>query len=127
MTHNLSDPATYPRWSVFSLRDGERIERAVRTGEAPVCPRCSHALGARPESQFFAPRVILDATAHDLVCDSCRRIWCVVRHSPRSLRLVRMRRLAAAVDGADSDAATGLRNRRRNIVDRGTFSHFHAV
>lgn len=123
MTHEESVGATDPRWSVFSLRDGERIERAVRTGEAPVCPRCAHALVAQPESRFFSPHVILDATAHDLVCDGCRRIWCVVRHSARSLRLVRMRRLAAAVDGVDSAA----RGPRRKGIGGETFGHFHAV
>lgn len=119
MTQDVSPSVDYPRWSVYSLRDGERIERAVRNGGDPVCPKCSSPLETQPESHFFAPRTVLDETAHDLVCDECRRLWCVIQQTPRTRRLLGMRRLLAAVcaveggDGADGGAGGGAQQAHR--------------
>lgn len=41
--------------------------------------------------------LVLDAIGYDLECRSCRRFRPVIQHTDRSLRLLRMRRLAAAV------------------------------
>lgn len=41
--------------------------------------------------------LVLDAVGYDLECRGCRRYRPVIEHTERSLRLLRMRRLAAAV------------------------------
>jgi len=83
-------------WRSFELRDGREIDRQLRQGRDPACPCCGELLEARPGTRMtrYLP---LDATGFDLECRDCRRFRCVVRHTFRSLRLVRMRRLAAAV------------------------------
>lgn len=96
MTHEVTASRKTLRWSLFSLRDGERIERCIQAGNAPLCPRCGKLLEARADSRF-SPPVMLDATAFDLICHQCQRLWCIIRDTPRTLRLLRMRRLAAAV------------------------------
>lgn len=83
-------------WQIYSDRDGRKIERTVRSGGAPLCPSCDGALRAEPQSRL-SPPLILDATAYDLTCVPCQRFWCVVRETQRSLRLIRMRRLVAAI------------------------------
>lgn len=83
-------------WRVYSRRDGHLIERQLRAGAFARCPGCGEVLEGRPETRL-ARRLVLDATGYDLDCRDCRRFWVVVRHGPRSLRLIRMRRLVAAV------------------------------
>jgi len=83
-------------WRVFSPRAGREIEGQIGVGRCPVCPCCGEVLEARPNTRLTRS-LPLDATGYDLDCRDCRRFWCVVRHTPRSLRLVRMRRLVAAV------------------------------
>jgi hypothetical protein len=83
-------------WRVFSRDAGANIQNQIRAGELPHCPCCHGILEARPQSRLCRD-LPLDATGYDLDCRGCRRFWCVVRHSARSLRLVRMRRFAAAV------------------------------
>ncbi len=68
----------------------------MRDGTRPRCPDCGQGLLPRVESRKAAD-VVLDAVAYDLDCDECRRFVCVVLHTARSLRLLRMRRLVAAV------------------------------
>jgi hypothetical protein len=86
-------------WRGFEVRDGREIDRQLREGRDPSCPCCGELLEARPETRMtrYLP---LDATGFDLECRDCRRFRCVVRHTFRSLRLVRMRRLVAAVRAA---------------------------
>lgn len=55
----------------------------------------------------MARRLPLDATGYDLDCRDCRRFWCIVRHTARSLRLIRMRRLVAAIRAVEHPAGTG--------------------
>lgn len=62
----------------------------------PACPCCRAALEARPGTRLRRS-LPLDATGYDLECRACRRFRLVVHHTERSLRLLRMRRLAAAV------------------------------
>jgi hypothetical protein len=83
-------------WRVFSTRDGRRIDSGVRLGATPVCPGCGAVLEARGGSRVDG-RLPLGATAGDLDCRACRRFWTVVRHTERSIRLVRMRRFLAAL------------------------------
>lgn len=87
-------------WRVYSDRDGRKIERTVRAGDKPRCPGCEAELRAESGSRL-RPTLILDATAYDLTCRGCHRFWCIVRQTKRSLRLIRMRRLAAAVLAAE--------------------------
>jgi hypothetical protein len=55
-----------------------------------------------PDSESrLCPSLILDARACDLACPACRRFWCIVKETQRSLQLIRMRRLAAAVRTAE--------------------------
>lgn len=83
-------------WRAFEVRNARRIEHQLGGGHTPCCPGCGALLEARPGSRLerFLP---LDATGYDLDCRECRRFLCIVRHTARSLRLVRMRRLVAAV------------------------------
>jgi hypothetical protein len=60
---------------------------------------CDAVLEARPTTRF-RQALVLDAVGYDLDCRECRRFWCVARHTSRSIRLVRMRRLVAAVRAA---------------------------
>jgi hypothetical protein len=87
-------------WRVFSPRDGSRIESQLQEGRAPRCPCCGEVLEARPGSRLTRS-LPLDASGHDLDCRDCRRFWCMVRHTARSLRLIRMRRLVAAIRAVD--------------------------
>lgn len=97
-------PETYPRkqtraWRAFPSRDGRAILLQVMDGAAPRCPWCARLLEARPDTRLAAA-LVLDARGYDLDCRGCRRFWAVVLHTPRSIRLLRMRRLAAAVRAA---------------------------
>lgn len=92
-------------WRSFEHRDTRLVDLQLRDGHRPCCPCCGDLLEARPETRM-ARYLPLDATGYDLECRDCRRFRSVVRHTLRSLRLVRMRRLAAAVRavGGRSDA-----------------------
>src|SRR5262245_21605501 len=89
-------PSGRQTWRMYTARDGKKIERFTNRGLAPPCPCCGGALETEADA-LLTPLVILDATACDLVCRTCKRFWCLVRHTPRSMQLMRMRRLAAAV------------------------------
>jgi hypothetical protein len=91
----LRRPRCY-QWRSYDRESGRLIEHRLRTGRAPDCPLCRKPLEARPSSRY-GRCIVLDARGYDLDCRDCRRFWCVVRHTPRSIRLQRMRRLAAAV------------------------------
>jgi hypothetical protein len=94
-------------WRGFAVRDGREIERQIRAGAPPCCPCCGYVLEAKPTSRL-AGQLVLDARGFDLDCRDCRRFWCLVVHTPRSIRLLRMRRLAAAVRGARSQPEIGV-------------------
>jgi hypothetical protein len=106
--------ASFPRirrsrcyqWRVFDRSRGRLIETQLRCGEPPCCPHCGGILEAQPASRM-GRCVVLDAVGYDLDCRDCRRFWCVVRHTPRSLRLLRMRRLVAAVRSIGSPVGAG--------------------
>jgi hypothetical protein len=84
------------------------VEKALRQGERPLCPGCGDILEAEPGSRVSI-HLVLDARAFDLACRACRRFWCCVQHTPRSLRLLRMRRLAAAVRAVELPRQPGVR------------------
>lgn len=85
-----------PVWRAFETRDCREIDGQLRDGRDPCCPGCGDVLEARPGTRM-ARYLPLDASGYDLECRGCRRFRCMVRHTARSLRLVRMRRLVAAV------------------------------
>lgn len=93
-------------WRVFPLDEGRRVERQIMRRLTACCPRCSGVLEARPQTRLLR-NVPLDATGYDLDCRGCRRFWCIVRHTPRSIRLVRMRRFVAALRAIELDAPAG--------------------
>ncbi len=97
-------------WRMFDPRDCRRVDESLLQGKQPPCPCCGGVLEASPETRLarFLP---LDAGGFDLECHACHRYRCVVRHSERSVRLVRMRRLAAAVNGAGAGVKAPLRAR----------------
>lgn len=89
-------------WRGFDGRSADRIDSQMREGRRPCCPLCRELLEARPVTRMIR-HLVLDASGYDLECRTCRRFRSVIKHTARSLRLVRMRRLAAAV------RATGIR------------------
>lgn len=94
-------------WRAFDTRDTRQIDEQVQAEQCPCCPRCQGVLEARPETRMER-HLVLDAIGYDLECRGCRRFRPVIQHTERSLRLLRMRRLAAAVracDGAKVGAA----------------------
>ena len=108
-----STPQTPDRpWRVFSDRDARKIERVLRDGGEPRCPRCEGEMLPESESRL-CPSLILDARACDLTCPQCRRFLCIVKETQRSLQLIRMRRLAAAVSAAEPPK----RSKPRSVTD----------
>jgi hypothetical protein len=97
-------------WRVFAPGAAAEIRRQQRTGRTPCCPCCGDLLEAQPDSRLCA-ELPLDARAYDLNCRGCRLFMCVVQHTRRSIRLVRMRRFVAAVRAvrlAPTGSATAL-------------------
>jgi hypothetical protein len=96
------------RCRAYTRRNAHRIDSEMRDGGRPRCPDCGEALNPRAETRK-EEEVVLDAVGFDLDCEDCRRFMCVIIHSSRSLRLLRMRRLVAAICGVGS----GSRPRRQ--------------
>lgn len=109
MPTNRRDRYAPRSWRAFSRRDGERLEWSVRSGGHLGCPLCGEVLEVEPASRVNA-HLVFGATAHDFSCRDCRRFWSVVRHTPRSLRLMRMRRFVAAVRSIEVEQAVPTAN-----------------
>jgi hypothetical protein len=92
-------------WRSFSARDGAAVEREVKSEIPPSCPGCGDLLEAQPESRI-QQYLVLDATAYDLACRTCHRFWPIVRHTQRSLQLMRMRKFVAALKAVDAPRRT---------------------
>ncbi len=88
-------PATRT-WRRFGRPDRQQIEEQLATHGAARCPCCGGLLLERPNTRLAA---ILPGGARglDLDCRTCRRFHARVQHTPRSLYLLRLQRLAAAV------------------------------
>jgi ribosomal protein S27AE len=83
-------------WTRFGRRDRYLIEAQLLQGPESFCPRCGATLEARPGTRLSA--VLPGAVSgFDLDCRDCRQFHPRLSHSPRSLYLLRLRRLAAAV------------------------------
>lgn len=104
-TRTQPRPARRPRatWRAFEPRHARQVDAQLQERRTPCCPCCGDPLAAHPTTRMsrYLP---LDATGYDLECRGCRRFRCVVRHTLRSLRLVRMRRLVAAVRASGEPA-----------------------
>ncbi|HEX7048946.1 MAG TPA: hypothetical protein VF188_01940 [Longimicrobiales bacterium] len=85
-------------WRQFSRRDRGAIHAQLLEGpgRGVRCPRCGRPLAAQPGTRFAA---ILpgDVAGFDLDCRACHQFHPCIRHTPRSLYLLRLHRLAAAV------------------------------
>jgi len=83
-------------WRRFPRPDRLHIEAQLATLGEARCPACGGTLVERPNTRLA---VILPGGARglDLDCRGCRRFHARVRHTPRSLYLLRLQRLAAAV------------------------------
>ncbi len=88
-------------WRSFLAAHGRQIDHQLRWGAPPSCPGCGAILEARSNTRVRA-QLPLDACGYDLDCRGCRQFWAVVRHGPRSIRLVRMRRMVAAISAVDA-------------------------
>lgn len=99
MIHETAPRNARRSWRLFAARLGREVESQIARRSTPHCPCCGEVLEAQPRSRLDR-HLPLDARGYDLDCRDCRRFWLVVRHTPRSIRLVRMRRFVAAVRAA---------------------------
>ena len=83
-------------WRSFDRRDQRAIRARLAAGATLRCPRCGGLLEARPASRLHAV-LPAGASAYDLDCRTCRQFLPLIEHTPESLRLLRLRRLVAAV------------------------------
>ncbi len=98
-----ADPTPrHRRWRSYSARAAREIDRALFRAGLPSCPGCGGTL--RPRAASRTEQLILDAVGYDLECGSCYRFRSIVVHTTRSLRLLRMRRLVAAVKSIGNDS-----------------------
>lgn len=83
-------------WRQYTPRDRDAIEGQLARGTGCWCPRCGHRLAVRPTSRLTA---VLpgEVGGYDLDCRSCRQFHPRIQHTGRSLYLLRLQRLAAAV------------------------------
>lgn len=83
-------------WTRFGWRDRSAIEAQLIRGSGGICPRCGGPLEARPTTRLSA---VLpgEVNGFDLDCRGCRQFYPRLFLSDRSLYLLRLKRLAAAV------------------------------
>lgn len=88
--------STVRTWRRFGRQARERIELELAIRGEAHCPGCSGALAERPSTRLAA---VLPSGARglDLECRPCRRFHARVQHTPSSLYVLRLQRLAAAV------------------------------
>ena len=83
-------------WRRFGPLERARIERQLALQGEARCPYCGGALLERTNTRLAAV-LPTGAGGLDLDCRGCRRFHALVQHTPRSLYLLRLQRLAAAV------------------------------
>lgn len=83
-------------WRRFPPPESRRIEAELALRGEAYCPGCGRVLVEHPRTRLAA---LLPSGARGADLDSrrCRRFHARVQHTPGSLRVVRLRRLAAAV------------------------------
>src|SRR5512140_2360934 len=81
-------------WRRFSRQDRDRVEIQLARFGSARCPGCGAALVERATTRLAAvlPRA---ARGFDLDCRGCRRFHARIRHTPQSLYVLRLQRLAA--------------------------------
>jgi hypothetical protein len=84
-------------WTRFGRRDRSAIEAQLARATGSLCPRCGGPLEARPTTRLTA---VLpgDVEGFDLDCRGCHQFHTRLFHTPHSLYLLRLQRLAAAVN-----------------------------
>ncbi len=83
-------------WRRYVRPERQRIEAELVARAMAHCPRCGQTLVARSPTRLGA-LLPTGAQGQDLDCRGCRRFHARVLHTPGSLYLLRLRRLAAAV------------------------------
>ncbi len=83
-------------WRRFDRPERLSIEAELAAVGTAHCPRCGYLLMAHAPTRLGAS-LPTAALGRDLDCRGCRRFHARVRHTPGSLYVVRLRRLAAAV------------------------------
>jgi hypothetical protein len=83
-------------WRAFRGRDRRLVEDQLNRGVRPLCPCCGTHLDVRRGTRLAS---VLPGRpdGSDLECRCCRQFLPRVRHSERSLRLLRLQRFAASV------------------------------
>lgn len=83
-------------WRRFNRQDRDRIEAQLARYGCAHCPGCGASLVEQATTRLIAvlPR---GARGYDLDCRGCRRFFSRIRHTPQSIYVVRLQRLAAAV------------------------------
>jgi len=83
-------------WRQYGPLDRQALGRQFLNGMSLRCPRCGEPLEATPFTRLSAV-LPPGAGGYDLECRPCRRFHPRVFHTPESLYLTRIRRLAAAI------------------------------
>ncbi|MBI4408731.1 MAG: hypothetical protein HY561_03425 [Gemmatimonadetes bacterium] len=83
-------------WRSFTGRQRRAIQAQLAQRTDARCPCCGELLEARPNTRL---RAVLPSGCggFDLDCRPCRRFHPLILHTPRSLYLARLQRLASAV------------------------------
>ena len=89
-------PTRSKAWRTFNRRDRDAVEALMEHGHDPKCPLCTEPLIMR-ETTRMAALLPADALGYDLECHACRRYHTRVQLTSRSLHVLRLNRLAAAV------------------------------
>ena len=83
-------------WRRFPRPEADHIEAEFAARGEALCPRCGRLLATRRGTRLAA-LLPAQAVGQDLDCRACRRFQARVLHTPGSLYVLRLRRLAAAV------------------------------
>jgi hypothetical protein len=89
-------PTRSKAWRTYARRDRDAVEALMEKGHEPKCPLCTGPLTMR-ETTRTAALLPPDALGYDLDCHACRRYHTRVQLRLRSLHVLRLNRLAAAV------------------------------
>jgi hypothetical protein len=89
-------PTRSKAWRTYTRRDRDTIEAQMEKGHDPRCPLCETTLAMRDSSRMAA-LLPPHALGYDLECHPCRRYHSRVQLTSRSLHVLRLNRLAAAV------------------------------
>jgi hypothetical protein len=86
-------------WRAFTRRDRDAIEAQLEAGMEPACPACQASLYTHTTTRMFAV-LPPGAIGYDLDCDGCHRFCPRIQLTSHAMHVLRMHRLAAAVQRA---------------------------